>query len=200
MYLGLDFGTSGARACVISKTEAIIHQDSVIYPEPENQTPLDWREGLHMLLRWLPAAITAEIQAVAIAATSASVMLCDKTLEPTSQAVLYFDERAHEEAAQLKHIAPPDHIACNATSGLAKFLWLTRHTDLSCSRYFLHQADWLAAQLTGLGGISDYHNALKSGYDVERLDWPDWVLNLPHAHLLPRVLHPATRLRLSVRP
>ena len=87
-------------------------------------------------------------------------------------------------------MAPPDHIVCSPTSSLAKFLWLTRHTDLSDTSHFLHQADWLAALLSGRGGSSDYHNALKTGYDAQRLCWPDWVLRLAHAHLLPQVLAP----------
>jgi sugar (pentulose or hexulose) kinase len=38
--------------------------------------------------------------------------------------------------------------------------------------------------------MSDYHNALKTGYDVENLCWPNWVTMLPHSHLLPHVLAP----------
>ncbi|WP_448598451.1 FGGY-family carbohydrate kinase, partial [Thermoleptolyngbya sp.] len=47
--------------------------------------------------------------------------------------------------------------------------------------YLLHQADWLAYLLHGRLGISDYHNALKLGYDVGKLRYPDWLraANLP---------------------
>jgi len=58
--------------------------------------------------------------------------------------------------------------------------------------HFMHQADWLTAQLSGRAGISDYHNALKTGYDVERLCWPEWVKALPNAYLLPDVLAPGS--------
>jgi sugar (pentulose or hexulose) kinase len=189
-YLGLDFGTSGVRVCVVDKAEAIVHEDHIAYPDPVLQNHLNWREVLHTLLKRVPASIAAELQSITIAATSATVLLCDKELEPTVPALLYFDNRAREESEHLKQFAPPGHIACSASSGLAKFLWLTKHSELSSVAYFLHQADWLAALLTGLGGISDYHNALKSGYDVERLCWPDWVRDLPHAHLLPQVVAP----------
>ncbi len=194
MYLGFDFGTSGARACVVDEAETVVHEDRYTYPNAAAQTPLDWREALHILLRRFPAAIAAELQGIAIAATSATVLLCDEELEPTSPVLLYFDGHAQDEVGQLKKIAPPGHIVCSATSGLAKFLWLTGHTDLSNSAHFMHQADWLAALLTGTGGVSDYHNALKTGYDVERMCWPDWILSLPHAHLLPRVVAPGTAL------
>ncbi len=193
-YLGLDFGTSGARACVLNDAEAVIHEDRLAYPDAAAQTPLDWREALLTLIQRLPIAIAAELQGIAIAATSATVLLCDEELDPTSPALLYFDNRALEEAERLKQLAPSGHISCNATSGLAKFLWLTRHSDITNSAHFMHQADWLAALLTGMGGISDYHNALKTGYDVEHLCWPDWIKNLPHAHLLPQVVAPGTTL------
>jgi sugar (pentulose or hexulose) kinase len=118
----------------------------------------------------------------------------DAELRPVTHALLYSDDRAEEEAGELTKIAPPGHTVCSATSGLAKFLWLTRHSDLSEAVHFMHQADWLAALLTGRGGVTDYHNALKSGYDAERLCWPDWVLKLPHTHLLPRVVAPGAAL------
>jgi sugar (pentulose or hexulose) kinase len=85
---------------------------------------------------------------------------------------------------------------CSATSGLAKFLWLTQQSGAEAAAYFMHQADWLTALLSGEAGVSDYHNALKTGYDVERLCWPDWVQALPHAHLLPQVISPGTSIGL----
>ena len=193
-YLGLDFGTSGVRACVVDEAEAIVHKDHIVYPDADLQNYLNWREAQHTLLKRLPALVAAELQSIAIAATSATVLLCDQALEPTAPALLYFDNRAREESEQLKQLAPPDHVVCSASSGLSKFLWLAKHTDLSNVAYFLHQADWLAALLTGLGGISDYHNALKIGYDVERLCWPDWVSGLPYAHFLPQVIAPGENI------
>lgn len=199
LYLGLDFGTSGARACVLDEDGAIVHQDRAAYPAPEKQTPQDWREALLALLRRLPAPIAAHLHGIAIAATSATVLLCDDDLEPVSPALLYSDNRAQEEVRQLEQFAPPGHTVCSATSGLAKFLWLARRADTTHAAYFLHQADWLTALLTGAGGITDYHNALKTGYDAERLCWPGWVMHIPHPHLLPQVIAPGSAIA-NIRP
>lgn len=193
-YLGFDFGTSGARVCVVNQIEMVVFEDYIRYSDTTLQIHLNWREALHGLLRRLPPPMAAGLESIAIAATSATVLLCDAELEPTAPALLYFDNRAREEAGQLAQLAPPGHMVCSASSGLAKFLWLASHTDLSKAAHFLHQADWLAALLTGLGGISDYHNALKTGYDAERLCWPDWVGNLPHAHILPQVVAPGATI------
>ncbi len=190
MFLGLDFGTTGARACVLDEAGTIAHEQRSAYRDAAGQTPQDWREALHALLRGLPQHIAARLQRIAVDATSATVLLCDTELHPVSPALLYHDARAHAQAEQLKQLAPAGHSVCSASSGLAKFLWLTQHADTGKASHFLHQADWLSALLTGMGGTSDYHNALKSGYDVERLCWPEWVTRLPHSHLLPQVLAP----------
>jgi len=190
MHLGLDFGTSGARACVIDNAQVIVWEHHVTYLDPARQAPSDWRNALHALLRALPKDIAADLHGIALDGTSGTVLLCDEMLQPCSPALLYHDDRAHQLAEYLKSIAPDGHTVCTATSGLAKFLWLTQQDDVRYAAYFMHQADWLTALLSGQPGSSDYHNALKSGYDVERLCWPDWVLALPHSHLLPQVRTP----------
>jgi sugar (pentulose or hexulose) kinase len=58
----------------------------------------------------------------------------------------------------------------------------------------MHQADWLAFCLHGQPGISDYHNSLKLGYDVGALGYPDWLLALDIAPLLPQVVAPGTAI------
>lgn len=198
-HLGLDFGTTGARACVVDDAGAIAYADRFDYPAQEAQTPLAWREALLFLLGRLPAPVALDLRHIALDGTSATALLCDAALRPLAVPLLYSDSRAETEAAELKSIAPAGHTVCSASSGLAKFLWLTRHSNLTDAAYFMHQADWLAALLTGIGGVSDYHNALKSGYDAERLCWPGWVLALPHTHLLPRVSEPGAAIA-GIRP
>ena len=192
MFLGFDFGTSGTRACIIDNDKAILWTQRVVYPLPAEQTPQEWRNALHNLLTALPKHYATQLQGIAINGTSASVLLVDAALEPVSQALLYHDNRSLQQATQLKTIAPDDHLVCTSNSGLAKFIWLTQQYRNTQAEYFLHQADWLTALLSGKPGISDYHNALKTGYDVEQLRWPDWVLSLPNARLLPQVLAPGT--------
>lgn len=188
MYLGLDFGTSGARACVIDAHRVVHWKQHFTYPEAASQTPFDWRNALYTLLDSLPKPIAQALQGIAIDGTSGTVMLCDLTLTPIGPALLYNDARATLQAQQLKLLAPTESGVCSPTSGLAKLLWLAQHHPNAS--YMLHQADWLTALLSGQAGSSDYHNALKSGYDAERLEWPDWVQSLPVAHLLPQVVSP----------
>ncbi|MDH2919517.1 MAG: FGGY-family carbohydrate kinase, partial [Sideroxydans sp.] len=186
-FLGIDFGTSGARACVIAEDKSVCWEQRVSFADAANQTPQQWREALETLLAALPPALAKNLHGIALDGTSGTVLLCDADLAPVSPVLLYNDSRAALEAAQLKTLAPNNHIVCSASSGLAKFLWLTqRYPD---AQHFLHQADWLTAQLTGVVS-SDYHNALKTGYDVANLCWPAWAWALPNAKILPKVVAP----------
>lgn len=141
---------------------------------------------MHTLLSALPKDIAGQLHGLALDGTSGTVLLCDTELTPVSSALLYHDQRALRQAGQLRILAPDG----GAPPTLARFLWLTQQNCIDSAAWFLHQADWLTALLSGQPGISDYHNALKTGYDAEHLCWPDWVRALPHAHLLPKVLSP----------
>lgn len=179
-FLGLDFGTSGARACVLDEAGEVAFESRAAYADPGN--PQAWRKALFELTEGLPAGIRASLSAIAIDGTSGTLLATDASFEPVSPALLYNDARAVDEA---REIANPQY---GPSSGLAKRLWLARHFPEAV--FCFHQADWLAALLTGKGGITDYHNALKSGFDVEKLSWPDWVSRLPGGRWQQRVLVP----------
>ncbi len=133
--------------------------------------------------------------AIAINGTSATVLLCDAYGQPLTPPLLYNDDGGQGYQAELEAIAPAGHPVLSATSSLVKLLWWRGTLPASVfqqAAYFLHQADWLAWQLHGRLGLSDYHNALKLGYDVDALTYPDWLLNLGLTPLLPQVQAPGS--------
>ena len=192
-WLGLDFGSSGARAVVIGRQAEVLAEARLDWgrPDPERLAQ-DWRETLFELVSQIPFNYRADLNAIAIDGTSSTSLLCDGENRPLLPPLLYNDARAEHEVQTLRDIAPPDHVTLSATSSLAKLLWLQRQPGTRSARHFTHQADWLAALLHGRPGISDYHNSLKLGYDVEAMRYPDWLLKLPVAPLLPQVLEPGT--------
>ena len=185
-FLGLDFGTSGARACVLDETEEPVFESREVHADPVN--PRHWRQALLGLIEGLPAEIRAGLSAIAIDGTSGTLLATDSTFETVSPVLLYNDSRAVAEAQE---IANPQF---GPTSGLAKRLWLARH--FPDAAFCFHQADWLSALLTGKSGITDYHNALKSGFDVGRLVWPEWVSRLPAGRWQQKVLVPGETIAL----
>lgn len=189
-FLGIDFGTGGARAVAIDDAGEVLDQRAYDFHGTQS-APL-WRTALFELLGQVPFEIRRRLRAIAVDGTSASVLLCGRDGEPLAPPLLYDDARAAEQARRIAEIAPPEHIATSATSGLAKLLWLMEQPDSQGAAFFLHQADWLGFLLHGQPGVSDCHNALKSGADPEALDYPGWVRQLPGASLLPRIQTPGT--------
>jgi sugar (pentulose or hexulose) kinase len=200
MFLGIDFGTSGARACVIAPTGQIEDMARVDFGAlPEHEAAATWREALLSLIAQIPVGMRKRLAALAVDGTSATVLACDEALNPTYPPLMYNDARATEEAAAIRRAAGEEHPAGAATSGLAKMLWLKKRLGLERARLYLNQADWLSALLSGRP-MSDYHNALKMGADLETGQWPAWVEYLADVDYLPVLVKPGATLGLVERP
>ncbi|NJO48363.1 MAG: FGGY-family carbohydrate kinase [Leptolyngbyaceae cyanobacterium RM2_2_4] len=195
-YLGIDFGTSGARAIAIDLNGKIQAQISFPFKGESEDLLITWRTALFSLLEQLPVEICQQLRAIAVNGTSSTVLICDAEGNPLDQPILYNDARGTAVLERVRAIAPSNHTVISATSSLTKLLWWSTCTEVincvSSETYFLHQADWLAFLLHGQLGISDYHNALKLGYDVGELCYPDWIQKLSIPFKLPQVVAPGT--------
>ena len=189
--LGIDFGTSGARAIVIDNQKEIVYTiNSAFDNSVTNNLATVWQKTLYWLLENIPTHIRQKIKAIAIDGTSPTVLLCDATGNPLDAPILYNDDRGKIVLDQIKNIAPANHVVISATSSLAKLLWWRQQPIFTKAVYFLHQTDWLSFLLHGKLGISDYHNAIKLGYNPETLEYPTWLQNLSCSKLFPQVVAP----------
>ncbi|MGD1918053.1 MAG: FGGY-family carbohydrate kinase [Pleurocapsa sp.] len=190
-YLGIDFGTSGARAIAIDQNKHIVAtaQNSFTNIVPD-EFPQTWQNTLYELISEIPPTVKKQLGAIAINGTSSTVLLCDDQGKVLTAPLLYNDDRGKEVLDQLNTIAPKNHVVVSATSSLAKLLWWKQQPYFEQAHYLLHQADWLGWLLHGKLGVSDYHNALKLGYDVEHLCYPGWLQNQFYSFLYPQVLTP----------
>ncbi|CAD5917100.1 D-ribulose kinase [Planktothrix tepida] len=184
-YIGIDFGTSGARSITINPEGTVVAETQFPFPTltDSSEWVALWKTALFTVIQEIPVNVRRQIQRIAINGTSATVLLCDPQGISVDSPILYNDSRGATVLELLKKISPPDHCVISATSSLAKLIWwLTVKTidikqqQLGCL-YFLHQADWLGFLLHGKLGISDYHNSLKLGYDVENFSYPHWLMN-----------------------
>lgn len=197
IVLGIDFGTSGARAIAIESAGnlagEIVAQVRHSFAPEEVCEALAWQQVLWHLLAAIDPSVITKISRIAINGTSATVLLCDRHLQPLTPALLYNDLAAREMVANLQDLAPSGSPAVSATSSLAKAMWWHKTLPSAVREQafrLCHQADWLAGLLHAQPPVSDYHNALKLGYDVRSLTYPSWLRALPIASWLPAVKVP----------
>ena len=193
LALGFDFGTSGARCAVVDDEGAIVCEPEAYRwgASERQQTAEGWVAALHSLLDSLPADVCGKVRRIAVSGTSSSIVLCDKRdgspaagrgpprmydFSVSRQAA----GRSGAEALELigAH-APAAHTVRSPTSALAKLLAWHFEAPLQEHECLAHQADFVAAQLCGVGDDgfrSDWHNALKLGYDVRELRYPTWLV------------------------
>lgn len=213
LFLGIDVGTGGVRVLAVDETGHVASRQSV----PLESSQLTQRETIHeqppeawwwavcqalsaLMVDLRVQAIPPEsLKALAVDGTSGTLVCLDAAGKPVRPAIMYNDGRATDEAVRINAIAEAfcDKLGYRfaASYALAKILWVRNHEpeNFERTRYFAHQADFILSRLTGEFGISDYSNALKTGYDLIDERWPDWIediVGMPDR--LPRIVAPGT--------
>jgi len=198
LFIGIDLGTSGVRACAINSDEELLHTSSTSLPSPDihqqsitQDARLWWQATQSVLNELLKNIDASQVWAISVNGTSGTVLACDQQGAPLAPARMYNDGFCTKQTKRISDIAPVTSAAHGTSSGLAKLLYLQESSPEA--KHFLHQADWIVGQLTGKFNITDENNALKSGYDPINTCWPEW-LNQLHIKLenLPKVVPPGT--------
>ncbi|KAH6820306.1 xylulose 1 [Perilla frutescens var. hirtella] len=199
LYLGMDFGTSGARYALIDKEGEIRAEGKREYPSYRSEETVDWvkswRTTLFGLLEDIPVHLRPSVASISIDGTSATTMIVDsETGESLCKPFLY-NQSCPDALPIVKAVAPANHTVCNGSSTLCKLVsWWSSCDTPKTSAVLLHQADWLLWLLHGKLGVSDYNNALKVGYDPEVESYPPWLLAQPYSSVLPLVQAPGTTI------
>ncbi|WP_085032159.1 FGGY-family carbohydrate kinase [Ensifer aridi] len=190
LVLGVDMGTSGARAVAMTAAGEIVASASAKLAafSDHHRDPLGWWQAVQAALEDMLAAIDPmRVRAIGIDGTSGTMLPVAADGAPLATPLMYNDPV--DDAAILETIAahaPKESAAHGATSGLAKVL---SFQSLPGVFRVIHQADWLAGHFTGLYDVSDENNALKTGYDPVARCWPDWLARTgARVDLLPEVL------------
>lgn len=194
IVIGIDLGTSGARAVAMDASFAVVAEAATRLAE-HGSDPRDptvwWRATEAALLRLLAGIDASRVRALAVDGTSGTVLPIDAAGVPLATPLMYHDPVA--DAAILARVAaeaPPTSAAHGATSGLAKAIHFQRTPGVA---RILHQADWIAGQFSGRFDTGDANNALKTGYDPVLERWPDWIARAgARIELLPAVVAPGT--------
>jgi len=196
-YIGIDLGTSGARAIAIDPDGNPHGDGRCALPEAERRSPLHWWHAVSSALDSLLHQIDrTTVKAISIDATSGTVLAIDQGGTPLTDALMYNDTIDSPDILRaIADTAPAASAVHGSSSALARAITLQQSVQKitpnnSLAKVLIvHQADWLAGQLSGQYTTSDESNALKTGYDPVARCWPDWIsVTGMNTELLPSVL------------
>ena len=176
--LGVDLGTSGVRVAVVEKQTnggvAVLEEASAAWSDAEGRQPKVWLSKLRETLQ--SCTELSKVERVAVSGTSGSCLLVDADTGRVTRGPLMYND-AVEPSPLIDAAAPAGHCTRSATSALAKLLHWARERKLE-NEVICHQADYVASALSGDKPVlvSDWHNALKLGFDIDELAWPGWIL------------------------
>lgn len=212
LYMGIDVGTQGVR-CVVSDTEGQpLAAHSVPFrtlniAEHEGwyeQSPGDWQAAAEEAIRACVCRLkeegrpVSEIRALSVDGTSGTILALDGAHRPLTNGIMYNDPRAKTQAAEV-HAAMTAHekklgFRFGASFSLPRILWLKQCMPgvYEQAALFAHQADYINGLLCGEYAVSDYSNALKTGYDLVDGRWPEEIASALGIDLgkLPRIVRP----------
>ncbi|MCG8584419.1 MAG: FGGY-family carbohydrate kinase [Pirellulales bacterium] len=213
IVLGLDLGTGGARCIAATLDGDIIAQAATDLPREasviseglhEQQPEAWWTAAKNAIsrvaveIRDSPRSIDA-VQGISVDGTSGTVVPVDAQLNALRPALMYNDGRATDQATALneEQAAFCDKLGYRFASSfaLAKIRWLVDNEPqlINDTQWFAHQADFIAWRLSDQGGVTDYSNALKTGYDLVDEQWPGWIdASVGGAGRLPNVVAPGS--------
>ncbi len=186
--LAIDAGTESIRSGLFDSSGKPIaiasHPYQTFFPYPgwAEQSPLDWWDGLKKTVaeciqqaNILPEAV----KAIAIDATSSTVLPVDSTGKPLSNAILWMDGRASKE---IELIRQTNHPVLKYSGGedavewmVPKMLWLKKnHPEIyQKASKIVECLDWLNFKLTGEWVASICNATCKWNYVSRENGWPD---------------------------
>src|SRR5688572_4889272 len=131
LFLGVDVGTSGVRACAIDGAERVVGAASVPLPAPRqdgaaiDQEPRDWWRATCDAIETLGRSVDLkDVWRIAVDGTSGTLLLTDAAGRPCSPGLMYNDARATNEAARIRAVSPAASGAHGPSASLAELLYL----------------------------------------------------------------------------
>ena len=198
MFLGIDIGTSGIKAVLLSDTGALVAQGaaSLTVSRPQalwsEQAPDDWCRATEAAILAIPADLRAKVRGIGLAGQMHGATLLDETDRPLRPAILWNDGRSFADCEELERRVPQSR---GITGNLAmpgftapKLLWVRdNEPDLfDRIRTVLLPKDYVRLWMTGDKASDMSDSAGTLWLDVAERDWSDTMLDatgLTRAHM-----------------
>lgn len=188
VVIGLDLGTSSAKAVVVDDAGAIQAQATaplaISRPQPlwSEQDPQDWIAATRAAIRALPEALRRRTLAIGLSGQMHGATLLDAADTPLRPAILWNDGRSGRECRELE-TAAPDLVAITGNRAMPgftapKLAWVRVNEPavFAATRRVLLPKDYVRLWLTG-EAVSDMSDSAGTLWlNVGRRDWSDTLL------------------------
>ncbi|HAT07669.1 MAG TPA: hypothetical protein DCS39_00265 [Rhodobiaceae bacterium] len=162
-FLGIDLGASSLKACLIDESGTSLSVARAAYDTHQpthghsEQNPADWCAALAVALadlRSQDAHALDNVTALSFSGGAHIAVLCDSAGSVLRPAIMWSDQRAAAQAAELAAQGEVEALSGNAPSAtwtLPQLIWLATHEAeiIAATEKLFFAKDWLAAQLTG---------------------------------------------------
>ncbi len=200
-----------------------VYSDATLYDHYDD--PKSWTTAIDSLLKNTPTDFLSNTKSICVSGTSASCLVVNNLNGKVTRSPKMYDfDITHNDDHQKKETsegeeslsakakrwidtyAPKNHAARANTSALSKLLHYHACSPLQSSgessfveEVLAHQSEYVANTmfLSQTQYTSDWHNALKLGYDVKELTYPKWLLDCLNddeikisPNVLPKVVQP----------
>lgn len=188
LLLGIDVGTTGAKAILATARGELLAQAGreypTLYPQPNwaEQDPEVWWRAVCEVLQELLARTEidpASVAAISVSSQAPSPVLIDGAGRPLHNALLWMDRRSQAECDWMAERLGGEQVA--AINGgridpyylAPKLLWLRNHRpDLySAARCFVVTNGYINLRLTGAATLDRSHGPLTMLFDSEAGEW-----------------------------
>lgn len=193
--LGLDVGTTGAKALICDERGKVLATATSEYPlsSPEplwsEQNPADWWRGAQEALRSVvkQAGIEArQIAGLGLTGQMHGAVFLDKQNEVIRPAILWNDQRTSDECQEInRRFEPEDLIEIAGNPALTgfqapKILWLRNREEENYARVaqVLLPKDYIRLLLTGMSATDASDAAGTLLLDLRKRDWSGTLLNM----------------------
>ena len=192
LFLGLDVGTSGVKAILVSPSGSVVASVTspltLSTPQPgwAEQDPAAWWEATVISIKTLCKVRGGEsIASIGISGQMHSSVFLDKHGDVIRPALLWCDGRTTAECAEITERVGGEgrlrDLACNpALEGftLPKVLWLRTHEPASFARLatVMLPKDYIRYRLTGVLATDPSDASATLMYDTAHLRWSDEIL------------------------
>ena len=194
LLLGIDFGTGGAKACLVDETGKVpgfaFEEYAILTDRPgwsEHEATQYWPVACRLIHSCLSqaGAAASDIRGIAVSSALPSLVLLDKDHRPVERAWNLMDRRATAEVGWLKERIGEERIfqvsgyRLDDHPALVNILWEKRNRPAHYERVWkaLTIDGYITLKLTG-NATTHYSGAAFFGvaYDLRRRSWDEGIL------------------------